>query len=436
MDKLVIEGGRALRGRVRTSGSKNAVLPILAASLMTEEPLVIPNAPKLSDVKTMLDVLRDLGSTVEHGKDGGISIRSAEVPADKAEWENVRRMRGSIAVLGPLLGRTGRAVVSQPGGCVIGVRPIDVHLKGMQALGARVTFDHGYIVCEAPPGGLVGAEMYLGSAFGSSVLGTANVMMAACFAKGRTVIHGAACEPEVTDLADCLSRMGAKVRGQGSPRLEIEGVEALGGATWNVIPDRIEAGTYLLAGAMAGGAVRVENCRPDHLTVVLDRLAAAGLAFQVGPDWVASVARDVRDPQRRPKPTDVTTLPYPGFPTDLQAQWMALMTLANGVSIITENIYPDRYMHLAELLRLGANIRRQASTAVVQGVEALSGAQVTASDLRASAALVMAGLVAKGTTEVHRVYHIDRGYERIDERLSALGAQVERVDAREEALKE
>ena len=273
MDKLVIEGGRALRGRVKTSGSKNAVLPILAASLMTEEPLVIPNAPKLSDVRTMLDVLRDLGSTVTHQDDGSVSMRSAEVPADKAGWENVRRMRGSIAVLGPLLGRTGRAVVSQPGGCVIGVRPIDVHLKGVQALGARVKVEHGYIICEAPPGGLRGAEMYLGSAFGSSVLGTANVMMAACFAKGRTVIHGAACEPEVTDLADCLVSMGAKLRGQGSPRLEIEGVEALGGTTWSVIPDRIEAGTYLLAGAMAGGAVRVENCRPDHLTVLLDRLA-------------------------------------------------------------------------------------------------------------------------------------------------------------------
>lgn len=436
MDKLVIEGGRALRGRVRTAGSKNAVLPILAASLMTEEAVVIRNAPKLSDVRTMLDVLRDLGSEVEDDGEGRVSIRSAEVPSDKAGWENVRRMRGSVAVLGPLLGRTGRAVVSQPGGCVIGVRPIDVHLKGMQALGARVKVEHGYVVCDAPPGGLVGAEMYLGSAFGSSVLGTANVLMAACFAKGRTVIHGAACEPEVTDLADCLTSMGAKLRGQGSPRLEIEGVESLGGTSWSVIPDRIEAGTYLLAGAISGGAVRVEQCRPDHLTVLLDRLAAAGIPFHVGPDWVASVARDIRDPERRAKPTDVTTLPYPGFPTDLQAQWMALMTLAGGVSIITENIYPDRYMHLAELLRLGANIRRQASTAVVQGVDALSGAQVTASDLRASAALVMAGLVAKGTTEVHRVYHIDRGYERIEERLVALGAQIERVSDRELVEKE
>jgi len=436
MDKFVIEGGVALRGQVRCAGSKNAVLPILAAALLTDEPLRVPNAPRVADVDSMLVVLRDLGVRAERASDGSVELQAGGTLAAHADWNHVRRMRGSIAVLGPLLGRTGRAVVSQPGGCVIGVRPIDVHLKGIQALGARVRVEHGYIVCEAPPGGLRGAEMYLGSSFGSSVLGTANVMMAACFARGRTVIHGAACEPEVTDLADCLTRMGAKLHGQGSPRLEIEGVEGLGGATWPVIPDRIEAGTYLLAGAITGGAVRVEGCRPDHLTVLLDRLAAAGIPFQVGPDWIASVARDVRDPERRALPTDVTTLPYPGFPTDLQAQWMALMTLAGGVSVITENIYPDRYMHLAELLRLGANIRRQSTTAVVQGVEALSGAQVTASDLRASAALVMAGLVAKGTTEVHRVYHIDRGYERIDERLGALGAQVERVNDREEALRE
>jgi UDP-N-acetylglucosamine 1-carboxyvinyltransferase len=337
-------------------------------------------------------------------------------------------MRGSVAVLGPLLARTGRAVVSQPGGCVIGVRPIDVHLKGLQALGARVKTEHGYVVAEAPPGGLVGAEMYLGTAFGSSVLGTDNVMMAACLARGRTVIHGAACEPEVVDLADCLNQMGARIRGQGSPRLEIEGVERLGGASWRVIPDRIEAGTYLVAGAMCGGAVRVDGCRPDHLTVLLDRLAEASLPYQVGPDWVASMPYDTRDPDRRPRPTDVTTLPYPGFPTDLQAQWMALMTLADGVSVITEQIYPDRYMHLAELLRMGARIRRQATTAVVHGTPMLSGAQVTASDLRASAALVLAGLVARGTTEVHRVYHIDRGYERIEERLAGLGAAIERVD--------
>jgi UDP-N-acetylglucosamine 1-carboxyvinyltransferase len=431
MDKLVIEGGRPLRGKLRTAGSKNAVLPILAATLLTEETVTIGNAPKLSDVSTMLELLRELGSRAERRGDDLLELRSAEVPADKAGWEHVRKMRGSVAVLGPLLARMGRCAVSQPGGCVIGVRPIDVHLKGMQALGASVRIEHGYVVAEAPPGGLRGAQMYLGSAFGSSVLGTDNVMMAACLARGRTVIHGAACEPEVVDLADCLNTMGAKIRGQGSPRIEIEGVEGLHGTTWSVIPDRIEAGTYLLAGAITGGAVRVEGCRPDHLTVLLDRLAEAHVPFQQGADWVATLPYDTRDPEKRPRPTDVTTLPYPGFPTDLQAQWMALMTLANGVSVITENIYPDRYMHLAELLRMGAQIRRQGTTAVVVGTPMLSGAPVTASDLRASAALVLAGLVARGTTEVHRVYHIDRGYERIEERLKALGAEIWREDDRQ-----
>jgi UDP-N-acetylglucosamine 1-carboxyvinyltransferase len=430
MDKFVIEGGRGLRGRVRCAGSKNAVLPILAASLLTEEPVTITNAPRLVDVDTMLEVLRELGSTAQRREqpDGTVEVQSPAVPADKAGWEHVRRMRGSVAVLGPLLARTGRAVVSQPGGCVIGVRPIDVHLKGLEALGAKVRTEHGYVVAEAPPGGLVGGEMYLGSAFGSSVLGTDNVMMAACLARGRTVIHGAACEPEVVDLAECLNSMGAKISGQGSPRIEIEGVDGLGGTQWTVIPDRIEAGTYLIAGVMCGGSVRIEGCRPDHLTVLLDRLGEARLPFLHGSDWVASAPYDTRDPDRRPRPTDVTTLPYPGFPTDLQAQWMVLMTLADGVSVVTEQVYPDRYMHMAELLRMGARIRRQGTTAIVHGTAMLSGAPVTASDLRASAALVLAGLVARGRSEVHRVYHIDRGYERIEERLKALGAEIERVD--------
>lgn len=433
MDKFVIEGGRTLRGKVRVCGSKNAVLPVLAASLLTDEPLVIPNAPRLSDVESMLDVLRDLGSTATRRSDGAVLVQSADTPADRATWDHVRKMRGSIAVLGPLLARHGRAVVSQPGGCVIGVRPIDLHLKGLRALGAKIEIEHGYVVAEAPKGGLRGDEMYLGGPQGSTVLGTANVMMAATLARGRTVIHGAACEPEVVDLGDCLVAMGAKISGLGSPRIVIDGVEALGGATHAVIPDRIEAGTYLLAGAMTGGAVRVENCRPDHLTVLLERLGEARVPFQQGPDWIASVPYDVRDRERAPLPTDVTTLPYPAFPTDLQAQWMALMTLANGMSVITETIYTDRYMHVAELMRLGATIRRQGASAIVLGPAPLSGAPVMASDLRASAALVLAGLVAKGTTEIHRVYHIDRGYERIEERLRALGAEIQRVDDREPA---
>jgi UDP-N-acetylglucosamine 1-carboxyvinyltransferase len=335
-------------------------------------------------------------------------------------------------VLGPLLARTGRAEVSLPGGCIIGVRPIDVHLKGLQALGARVRVERGYVLAETPRGGLRGASMYLGTAFGSSVTGTANVMMAAVLAKGRTVIHGAACEPEVVDLGECLVAMGARIRGLGSPRIEIEGPCHLSGTPWSVIPDRIEAGTFAIAGAMVGGRVRVAGCRPDHLAALLDRMIEARIPFETGDTWIETQPYHPRDPLRRPRSTDVTTLPYPGFPTDLQAQWMALMTLADGISVITETIYPDRYIHMAELARLGAQLRRQSTSAVVQGMSALSGAPVTASDLRASAALVLGALVAEGTTEVHRVYHIDRGYERIEERLASLGAVIRREDEREE----
>ena len=431
MDKFVIEGGVALRGQVRCAGSKNAVLPILAAALLTEEKLRITNAPLLSDVNTMMAVLRDLECSAERGADGAVELHASGRPVQLADWENVRKMRGSVTVLGPLLARTGRAQVSLPGGCVFGVRPIDLHLKGMRALGARVKIDHGYVIAEAPPGGLRGAEMHLAGPMGSTVLGTANVMMAAALAKGRTVIHGAACEPEVEDLGNCLVAMGAKIKGLGSPRIEIEGVKELGGAEWNVIPDRIEAGTYVIAGAMSGGRVRVENCRPDHLTALLDRLYEARAPFQAGADWIETQPYHPRDPSHRPAATDVTTHPHPGFPTDLQAQWMALMTLADGISVIDEAIYPDRYMHIAELARLGANIRRVGTTAIVQGTPRLSGAQVMASDLRASAALVLAGLVAEGTTEVHRVYHIDRGYEKIEQRLAELGAVIQRADERE-----
>ena len=425
MDKLIVEGGRPLGGTVRSSGSKNAVLPILAAAILTRERLRVENVPDLADVRTMLAVLRELGVEGESAAEGGaLEVEASGGLAPRAGWDNVRRMRGSVCVLGPLLARCGRAEVSLPGGCVFGVRPIDVHLKGMRALGADVRVEHGFVLAEAPAGGLVGASMYLGSSFGSSVLGTANVMMAATLARGRSVIQGAACEPEIVDLADCLNAMGAKVRGQGSPCIEIEGVDELGGATHRVIPDRIEAGTYLVAGALSGGRVRVEDCRPDHLAVLFDRLREAEVPFEVGADWAEIQPFDPR--AQRARSTDVTTHPYPGFPTDLQAQWMALMSLADGISIIHERIYPDRWMHLPELERLGAQVRRQGTTAIVRGCEALSGAPVTASDLRASAALVLAGLVAQGTTEVHRVYHIDRGYQRIEERLQGLGAAIRR----------
>jgi UDP-N-acetylglucosamine 1-carboxyvinyltransferase len=426
LDKLTIRGGRPLEGEVAVRGAKNAVLPVLAASLLTDEPLVVSNAPRLSDVDTMCEVLGELGSGVTRDPAGRLEVRSSERPASRTGWELVRRMRGSVCVLGPLVARTGRAEVSLPGGCVFGVRPIDVHLKGLEALGARVRIEHGYIVAEAPRSGLVGAEVFLGTAFGSSVTGTMNVMMAACLAKGTTVIQGAACEPEVEDLARCLIAMGARITGLGSPRLEIEGVPSLGGAEHAVIPDRIEAGTYLVAGALTGGRVRVTGCRPDQLSALVDRLREAGAGVERGADWLEVHSDGVLSGNTRPRPTDVTTQPFPGFPTDLQAQWMAFMCLADGVSVVTERIYPDRYMHLPELVRLGARIRRQEATAVVQGVPRLSGAHVTASDLRASAALVLAGLVADGETQVHRVYHIDRGYERIEERLNPLGADIRR----------
>lgn len=425
MDRFLVEGGHPLEGEVACAGSKNAVLPIMAAALLTREPLKLPGAPRLADVRTMLAVLRELGVAGEQDEDGHLELHADDPIEPVAGWDNVRRMRGSVCVLGPLLARTGRAKVSLPGGCVFGVRPIDVHLKGLRALGAKVTTEHGYVIAEAPEGGLRGAQMYLGSAAGSSVLGTANIMMAATLARGTTVIQGAACEPELVDLAECLISMGAKIRGHGSPRLEIEGVEELHGATHRLIPDRIEAGTFLVAGAMAGGRVRVTSCEPDHLRVLLDRFWEAQIPFEVGDDWVET---QPYDPSANPPvSSDVTTLAYPGFPTDLQAQWMALMTIGDGISLITERIYPDRWMHLPELLRLGAEVRRQQSTAIVRGVRELSAAPVTASDLRASAALVLAAMVAKGTTEVHRVYHIDRGYEKIEERLESLGAAIRRV---------
>ena len=410
---------------MRCAGSKNAVLPILAASILSREPLKLTRVPQLSDVQTMLDILRALGAKGEQDGDR-LEISCGGDLQNRAPWELVRQMRGSVCVLGPLLARFGRAEVSLPGGCVFGVRPIDVHIKGLRNLGARVWIEHGFVIAEAPKGGLRGGNMYLGSSFGSSVLGTANVMMAATLANGTTTIQGAACEPEVVDLADCLNAMGARITGHGSPVLTIEGVDELGGCEHEVIPDRIEAGTYVLAGALTGGRVRVEECRPDHLAVLLDRMWEAQVPFDAGKDWIETSAYD--PVERPPRSTDVTTHTYPGFPTDLQAQWMSLMTRADGLSIITERIYPDRWMHLPELQRLGAQVRRQESAAVVRGTKKLSGVPVTASDLRASAALVMAGLVAEGTTEIHRVYHIDRGYERIEERLQALGAAIRRED--------
>ena len=404
------------------AGAKNSVLSVLAAALLTDETLRLENVPELADVGTMVKILAELGAQVKSSP-GRVELCVPDVPDPTAPWELVRKMRASFEVLGPLLGRCGRAEVSYPGGCVLGLRPVDVHLKGFEALGAKVETSSGYVRVSAPPGGLRGGEVYLGTPFGSSVGATRNVLMAAVVARGTTVMQCAACEPEVVDLVDCLNAMGAKISGGGSPTIEIEGVDRLHGATHAVIPDRIEAGTYLAAGAATGGRVRVEGCRPAHLASFLDALYKAGVGVERGVDWLETQPRDISE---RLRPTDITTQPYPGFPTDLQAQWMTLMTLADGVSVITERIFADRYMHMAELLRLGARVRRQGATAIVEGIPTLSGASVMASDLRASAALVVAGLVADGETEVHRVYHIDRGYERIEERVAQLGGRIER----------
>ena len=425
LESFRIQGGRRLEGTVRVGGAKNAVLPILAASLLTEEPVELGNVPDLADVQTMIGILRELGATIERD----LARRTVRIEARDvhpiAPWELVRKMRASFEVLGPLLGRTGRAEVSYPGGCVFGVRPVDMHLKGFEGIGATIETAQGYVRATAKNERLAGGDVFLGTPFGSSVGATRNVLMAAVLARGTSRILSAACEPEVVDLCHVLVSMGARIEGIGSPLLTIEGVERLSGTRYDVIPDRIEAGTLLTAGAITGGRVRVEGLVPADLAAELDCFHRAGVAIERGPDWLETQPRDIAG--ERLRPTDVTTQPHPGFPTDMQAQWMTLMCLADGVSLVTERIFPDRYMHLAELLRLGAEVRRQGTAAVVQGRPSLSGASVMASDLRASAGLVLAGLVADGTTEVHRVYHIDRGYERIEERLRQLGADIERV---------
>ncbi len=428
MDKFIVHGGARLAGRIEASGSKNAVLPLMAAALLTDEPLVLKNVPDLRDVTTLAGILEQLG--VEWSLDGGtLTLRTVDESNYTAPWDLVSTMRASICVLGPLLARRGRARVSMPGGCVFGVRPIDLHVKGLNLLGANLHVENGYLNGE--PGRLRGAEVFLGSTFGSSVLATAQVMMAATLAKGTTVIENAALEPEVEDLAVCLREMGARIEGLGSHRIVIEGVERLHGATHTVIPDRIEVGTYLVGAALTRGDVTVDHAEPMHLFAVIERLRLAGAEVTVNGKSIRCVG------PHRPEAVDITTLPYPGFPTDLQAQFMALACVARGISIVNEKIYPDRFMHLAELARLGAQVRKEGSQAIVIGVEELSGAPVMASDLRASAALVLAGLIARGETHVHRVYHIDRGYQRIDQRLRSLGARVERVrDTKGDSAKE
>lgn len=418
MESLLIKGGVPLEGEVWISGAKNAALPIMAAALLTPEPCVIHRVPNLSDVRFMAQILNWLGASVSF-KDGTMRIEARQIKG-YGDYDLVRKMRGSICIMGPLLGRLKRARVSLPGGCVIGARPINLHLKGFEALGAKITIEGGYVQASARR--LVGSAMFLGGRAGSTVLGTANVMMAATLAEGVTVIESAACEPEIVDLAKFLNAMGAKITGAGSPTITITGVKELHGAEHELIPDRIEAATYAIAAAATDGEVTIKGARADHMHAVLDKLQEAGVSVERrGPDLI--VWR-----KGRLRPVDVTTLPYAGFPTDVQAQMMALMTLAPGISIITERIFESRFMHVSELARLGADIEIEGPSAIVKGGRPLSGAPVMASDLRASAALVIAGLAARGTTQVNRVYHIDRGYENIDGKLRQLGARIQRIE--------
>ncbi len=417
MDKLLIEGGRPLKGSVEVSGSKNSLLPILAATLLTAEKCVIKNAPLLIDTLTMLKIIRNLGVAAE--MDGSvIKIKSGNLKKFTTPYRLVSTMRASFCVLGPLLARLKKAKVSLPGGCVIGVRPVDLHLKGLRALGAKIDVKEGYVCAQAKK--LKGRHIFLGGSFGSSVLATANVMMAATLAKGTTIIENSACEPEVVDLANFLKRMGAKIKGHGSPTIEIKGVKSLSGAEYEIIPDRIEAGTLAIAAALTKGEVIIKNIIVEHLGAVIEKLEEAGAKIKKGKDYIFVKRRGVL------KPVDITALPYPGFPTDMQAQFMALMSVASGISVVSEKIYPDRFMHVPELNRMGAQIYRDSSNAIVHGVKNLSGAPVMASDLRASAAMVLAGLVAKDTTEVFRIYHLDRGYEHLEKKLVKLGARISR----------
>ena len=419
MDKILVHGGHTLSGSIKISGSKNSALPILAATLLTKEPCVIHHVPDLSDIHYMLQILSHLGAQVERAS--GVVTVQAEKIGTEAPYEIVRKMRASVCVLGPLLGREKEATVSLPGGCVIGDRPIDLHLKGFEGLGAMHRIEQGNVKVFA--GQLIGGVINLRGKLGPTVLGTDNVMMAAVLAEGTTVIDSAAAEPEVVDLANFLNKMGAKIEGAGTRRIVIEGVKELHGAEHSVIPDRIEAGTFMVAGAIAGKEVTLKRVDASHLTCVTDALIRSGFTITVNGENLTIKGNG------SPKALELTTEPYPGFPTDMQAQMCALLSNASGISVITETIFPQRYMHVSEMKRMGADISLNGPTAIIKGVERLSGAPVMASDLRASAALVLAGLKADGVTEVNRVYHIDRGYELIDEKLNGLGAHIERMKA-------
>ena len=427
MDQIVIEGGVPLNGRVAVAGAKNAALPILAATLLCEGECRIEGVPDLRDIRTMLRLLTELGCEVSRDEaSGAISVFVRDQAAHEAPYDIVKEMRASFCVLGPLIARRGKASVSMPGGCNLGLRPIDLHLKGLRAMGARIDFDQGYVRAHGP---LHGEEIFLAGPFGPTVLGTANVMMAAVLTDGRTVIEGAACEPEVSDLANFLIACGANIEGVGSPHIVIEGVERLEGVTWRVIPDRMEAGTIMAAAVATGGDVTLDHAEPRHMGAVIEALRELGAGVEkLGGGGQRDGQSGVRvfGPER-PTPLDLTTLPYPGFPTDLQAPFAAALTRADGISVVTEKIYPERFMHVAELMRMGASIRKQGPSTIIQGVPRLSGAEVMASDIRGGASLIVAALSAEGSTSVHRVYHVDRGYDRLEEKLNSLGARIRRM---------
>ena len=416
MEQLKITGNGPLQGEIKVSGAKNAALPILCASLLTADTLRLTNVPQLRDVRTTQKLLQGMGARVMTDNVHEFELCSANIHDTCAPYDLVKTMRASILVLGPTLARFGEASVSLPGGCAIGSRPVDQHIKGLAAMGAEIAIEHGYVKAK---GKLKGARIVMDMV---TVTGTENLLMAAVLADGTTVLENAAREPEVSDLAECLVKMGAKISGIGSDRLVIEGVERLHGAEHAIMPDRIEAGTFLVAGAMTQGHIVLRQARARDMDVVLDKLVEAGCVVEAGDDWISL------DMKRRPKAVDVRTLPYPAFPTDMQAQFMAMNAIAEGAGIITETIFENRFMHVSELARMGANIEVQGNTAIVRGVEKLSGATVMATDLRASASLVIAGLVAEGETIVDRIYHLDRGYEHIEQKLGAVGATVERLN--------
>ena len=415
MQKLIIQGGAPICGEVRISGAKNAALPILCASLLTPDVLTVENVPYLNDVTTMLNLLRQMGISVETEKER-TRLAAAHINHLVAPYEMVKTMRAAILVLGPMLARAGAARVSLPGGCAIGLRPVDQHIKGLQAMGAEIDIEHGYIHAKAKR--LNGAHIVMDIV---TVTGTENLMMAATLAEGTTIIENAAREPEISDLADCLVAMGAKIHGVGSDIITIEGVETLHGTTYRVMPDRIETGTFLVAAAASGGEIHLKETRIDTLDAVLDKLMEAGAAIESGLDWIHLKMNHA------PKSVNLRTAPYPAFPTDMQAQFMVLNSVATGTAIITETIFENRFMHVQELKRMNADIKVEGNAAVVCGVARLDGANVMATDLRASASLVLAGLIAKGETVIDRIYHLDRGYEFIEQKLSVLGARIRRI---------